>query len=189
MKNALTVLSLFCLSITAASASDLFDNYSFDNAAQAHRQAVSMSAQNGFNVVGNWTMIATSSSSYKGVFAKKDPNGIANQDSSTLQLQIIAQSVGSLLQVKQLNLGIAGRDQGPSVVTYNGQGTMSWAQFSYKNGAVTDDVFFNSECKQLFDGSLLCAKRFMVQNASELNAQQRAMDNTIVGYDLYVRSN
>lgn len=189
MKNVLSLLTLACVAAApmAASASDLFDNYNFDTAAQAHASARTMTASRGNEVVGIFKMIATASRSYRGDFQKKDVNGIANQDGSILGLQLATQSTGDLVQVIQTNLGKLDQNQGPSVVAYTETGSMAFAQFSYKDGQVSDDVFFHSECRLLADRMLLCAKRFMVQNPSAVNPQQAAMNNTIVGYDLYTR--
>jgi hypothetical protein len=183
------LMSVVCLSLVAVSAqaSQLFDNYSFDTAFAAHASAPALTENRGPEVLGNYRMIATASRSYKGDFLKKDLNGIANQDQSVLGLQIAAQSTGNLIQVIQLNLAQRNQNQGPSVVVYKPEGIMSFAQFSYKNGQISDDVFFFSECKLLQDRTLLCAKRFMVQDFSKMNPQQAAMHNTIVGYDLYTR--
>jgi hypothetical protein len=190
MKN--SIVRLFAIaSLTLVSASahaqSLFDNYNFENASFAHASAQMMNASRSLELVGSYRMIATASRSYRGEFQKKDMNGIANADQSVLGLQIAAQSTGSLIQVIQLNLGLRNQNQGPAVVVYKNEGTMSFAQFSYKNGQISDEVFFFSECKLLNDRNLLCAKRFMVQDVSAVNPQQAAMNNTIVGYDLYTR--
>ena len=169
-------------------ASELFDNYNFENATAAHATAKEMTAKRGSEVTGSFKMIATASRSYRGDFQKKDLTGIKNQDQSILGLQLAAQSTdASLVQVIQQNLGKQDQNQGPSVVVYTETGSMAFAQFSYKDGQVSDAVFFHSECKLLADKMLLCAKRFMVQDVTQVNPQQAAMNNTIVGYDLYTR--
>lgn len=182
----LTIASLVLVSMSAH-ASDLFDHYNFNTAFTAHATAPALSADRGLQAVGNYRMIATASRSYRGDFEKKDFNGIANADQSVLGLQIASQSTGNLIQVIQLNLAQRNQNQGPFVVVYKPEGTMAFTQFSYKNGQVSDAVFFVSECKLLNDGMLLCAKRFLVQDISQVNPQQAAMNNTIVGYDLYSR--
>lgn len=188
MKNLTRILAIACLTLASTAHADtLFNQYNFDTASQAHSIAPGMNAGRGLEVVGNYKMIATASRSYRGDFVKKDLNGIANPDQSVLGLQIAAQSTGSLVQVIQLNLQVSGQNQGPAVVIYKPEGTMAFTQFSYRNGVVSDAVFFVSECKLLSDASLLCAKRFMVQDLTQVNPQQAAMNNTIVGYDLYVR--
>lgn len=185
MKNMTRILALACMTIACTAHADtLFNQYNFDTASQAHATAQAINAGRGLEVVGNYKMIATASRSYRGDFVKKDLNGIANPDQSVLGLQIAAQSTGSLVQVIQLNLQVSGQNQGPAVVIYKPEGTMAFTQFSYRNGVVSDAVFFVSECKLLADASLLCAKRFNVQDVSQVNPQQAAMNNTIVGYDL-----
>ena len=189
MKNNLVrFFAIACLSVSvSAQASVLFDNYNFDNAAQAHSTAPALTVDRGLSIVGNYRMIATASRSYRGEFQKKDINGIVNPDLSILGLQVIAQSTTSLLQIMQLNLGVKDQNQGPAVVVFKPEGIITFTQFSYKNGQASDAVFFVSECKQLADATLLCAKRFMVQDVTQVNPQQAAMNNTIVGYDLYTR--
>ena len=190
MKNSIVrlfAIAALTLVSVSAQAQVLFDNYNFDSASRAHASAPAMNSSRALEVLGSFKMIATASRSYRGDFQKKDLNGIANADQSVLGLQIAAQSTGSLIQVIQLNLGLRNQNQGPAVVVYKPEGTMSFAQFSYKNGQVSDEVFFFSECKLLNDAKLLCAKRFMVQDVTAVNPQQAAMHNTIVGYDLYTR--
>ncbi len=190
MKNLklLGVMMFASLSVNAQAASILFDNYSYETASIAHSQAATIDATRGFQMVGNYKMIATASRSYKGDFQKKDLNGIANQDRSTLGLQVFAQSTGNLIQVIQHNLGKLGQNQGPTVIVYKAEGTATFTQFSYKAGVISDEVFFISECKILDDSALLCGKRFLVQDVSKVNPQQAAMHNTVVGFDLYVRN-
>lgn len=180
-------MMMFAVTANAQTANGLFDNYSYEVASAAHAQAPLMNEARALELVGNFRMIATASRSYKGEFQKKDQRGIANQDASVLGLQIFAQSTGNLVQVIQQNLGKAAQNQGPSVFVFKPEGTAVFSQFSYKNGQVSDAVFFFSECKLLIDQSLLCAKRFMVQDLTQVNPQQAAMNNTIVGFDLYVR--
>ena len=181
-------VAVLVLVASSAHASNLFDNYNFDTASMAHASAPAMTAARGNEVIGNFRMIATASRSYRGDFQKKDMNGIANPDQSVLGLNIATQSTGSLIQVIQVNLQVRNQNQGPAVVVYKPEGTMSFAQFSYRDGQVSDAVFFFSECKLVEAGMLLCAKRFMVQDVSQVNPQQAAMNNTIVGYDLYTRN-
>lgn len=190
MKKYLLTLAVTTLTFAAslsANASPLFDNYNYDSASMAHSVAPIMMSSRGFELAGNYRMIATASRSYRGDFQKKDFNGIANADRSVLGLQISVQSSGSLVQVIQMNLGQLGQNQGPAVLVFKAEGTASFTQFSYKNGQVSDDVFFVSECKLLSDSMLLCAKRFVVKDFSQVNPQQAAMNQTIVGYDLYTR--
>jgi hypothetical protein len=189
MKKFAKVLSVICLSAvsTVAHASDLFDNYNFDTAVAAHAAAAAMTDSRAVELVGTYKMIATASRSYRGDFQKKDLTGLKNQDQSVLGLEMNVPSPGGLLQVIQMNLGLAGQNQGPSVVAYTAAGVAAFTQFSYKDGQVSDAVFFNSECRLLKDQMLLCAKRFMVQDVTQVNANQAAMNNTIVGYDLYTR--
>ncbi len=187
LKKVFTLALVLMTAPVSGLANTLFDQYGFDAAAAAHDGAYSLTSEVARGAVGGYKMIATTSRSYRGDFQKKEMSGIANPDGSILSLLLNVQSSGDLIQVMQYNLAKRDQNQGPSVVEFNDVGTMVFAQYSYRAGAISSDVFFYSECKLLADQSLLCAKRFMVQDVSKVNPQQAAMHNTIVGYDLYIR--
>jgi len=187
MKSIQLLAMSLVLSPTLVLASPLFDQYDFNNAVSAHQTAEAMVDTRGSEVAGNYKMIATASHSYRGDFQKKDMNGIANQDGSILKLGVSYHATTNIVQVTQLNLVVNGQNQGPADAVFNAEGNMTFAQYSYRAGVINEAVFFYSECRLLADADLLCAKRFMVQNPAEVNPQQAAMHNTIIGYDLYTR--
>lgn len=186
--NLVCMLAISAMTATVAQATPLFDNYNYDTASAAHAKAPALNQARSAEAIGNYRMIATASRSFRGDFAKKEITGIANADLSVLNLLVEPTADATSVEVTQVNLIKAGQNQGPATVVYKDGATLAFAQFSYKNGgAINDAVFFFSECKLTAERELLCAKRFMAQDPGQLNPQQRALHNTIVGYDLYVR--
>ncbi|OFZ22879.1 MAG: hypothetical protein A2X94_17650 [Bdellovibrionales bacterium GWB1_55_8] len=179
------LLAFAAFSGASSASADVFDDYTFDTASSAYASAVSI-VQGDSQLLGEWTLVAACSRSYRGDFSKKDPNGLGNADRSVPQL-FFSGDAGATT-VRLLNQVQRNQNQGPvEVVFYETEGFASFAQYSYRAGRINDAVFFLSECR-LFEGAqLLCAKRFYVNKPGEVNDEQRRLHMQVVGYDLYRR--